>query len=125
MEFEWKNFPGFTTLGILDEIQKMMTELQCEPEQFKARIFFMSMYNDIVWGERGNTERCENNSQTEEKWYGTYSDKPDGDWDRTTERMMLNFCRKRPPYISRHKRPGNRRIKKQRRWKEVHSIQRL
>ena len=32
MEFEWKMFPGFTTLGILDEIQKMMTELQCEPE---------------------------------------------------------------------------------------------
>ena len=24
MEFEWKNFPGFTTLGILAEIQKMM-----------------------------------------------------------------------------------------------------
>ena len=32
MEFEWKIFPGFTTLGILDEIQKLMTELQCEPE---------------------------------------------------------------------------------------------
>ena len=26
MEFEWTNFPGFTTLQILDEIQKMMTE---------------------------------------------------------------------------------------------------
>ena len=25
MEFVWKNFPGFTTLRILDEIQKMMT----------------------------------------------------------------------------------------------------
>ena len=49
MEFEWKIFLGFTTLGLLAEIQKMMTELQCELEQFKGRIIFMSMYNDIVW----------------------------------------------------------------------------
>ena len=46
MEFEWTIFPGFTTLGILDEIQKMMAELRCEPEQCKGRIIFMSMYND-------------------------------------------------------------------------------
>ena len=30
MEFEWKNIPGFT-LGILDEIQQMMTKSKCEP----------------------------------------------------------------------------------------------
>ena len=42
-------FPGFTTSGILDEIQKMMTKSKCEPEQFKGRIIFMSMYNDIDW----------------------------------------------------------------------------
>ena len=51
VEFEWTRF---TTLGILEEIRKMMTELQCELEQFKGRIIFMSMYNDIVWRE-GNT----------------------------------------------------------------------
>ena len=49
MEFEWTNFPGFTTLGILSEIQKMMAELKCEPEQFQGRIIFMSMFNDIIW----------------------------------------------------------------------------
>ena len=49
MEFEWKHFPGFTTLEILAEIQNMMTDIQCEPEQFPGRIIFMSMYNDIVW----------------------------------------------------------------------------
>ena len=49
MEFEWKIFQGFTTLGVLEEIQKMMTELQCEHEQFKGRIIFMSMFHDIVW----------------------------------------------------------------------------
>ena len=47
--FEWKIFPGFTTAGILIEIQKMMGELQCNPADFKARIIFMSMFNDIVW----------------------------------------------------------------------------
>ena len=33
MAFEWKIFPGFTTLGILEEIHKFMIELQCEPGQ--------------------------------------------------------------------------------------------
>ena len=56
LEFEWTIFPGFTTLQILGEIQNMMTETQCEPEQFQGRMIFMSMYNDIVWGEKGNEE---------------------------------------------------------------------
>ena len=64
MEFEWKIIPLFTTLAILEEIQKLMTEFFCEPEQFKGRIIFMSMYNDIVWRERGNTEKCIMNSVT-------------------------------------------------------------
>ena len=29
---------------------------------------------------------------SEKKWNGTYSDKPDGDWDTTAELMMLNFA---------------------------------
>ena len=41
MEFDWENLSGFTTLGILAEIQKMMAELRCGPEQFKGRIIFM------------------------------------------------------------------------------------
>ena len=112
MQFEWKIFPGSTTLGILGEIHKFMTELQCELEQLKGRIIFMSMCNDIFWKERGNTEKCIMNSVavanyarrfllgrwsflgpgSEKKWFGTYSDKPDGDWDKTDERMMLNFA---------------------------------
>ena len=71
----------------------------------------MSMYNDIAWGEKGNTARFEYNSQTvaeyarkfplghwsflepgsEKKWYGTCTDKPDESWDRMAEEMMLNF----------------------------------
>ena len=64
MEFEWKIFPGFTTLGILEEIQKIMKDLQCEPEQFKDRIIFTSIYNDIVWREERSAEKCEHNSLT-------------------------------------------------------------
>ena len=44
-------------LGILEEIQKFMTKLQFEPEQFKGRIISMSMYNDIVWEERGKKQK--------------------------------------------------------------------
>ena len=88
-EFEWK---------IFQKIQSPMRDLQCEPEHFRDRIIFMSMYNDIAKGEKGKTERCEHNSQTvaecahkfprghwsflepgtENNWYGTYTDKPDG-----------------------------------------------
>ena len=59
MEFEWKIFPGFTTLQILAAIQNMITE---NPKQFPGRIIFMSMYNDIVWGAEGNDEICIANS---------------------------------------------------------------
>ena len=37
MDFEWTVFPGFTTLGILDQIQKMMTKSKCEPAHFQGR----------------------------------------------------------------------------------------
>ena len=102
------NFSRIQYTGIVEEIRKIMTELQCELEQFNDRIIF----NDIVWGERGNIEKCETNSVTvvnyarrfllgrwsflgpgsEKTWYGTYFVKPDGDWDKTAERMMLNLA---------------------------------
>ena len=47
LEFEWMVFPGHTTLEILQEIQALMADLHCEPEQFRGRLIFMSMYNDI------------------------------------------------------------------------------
>ena len=56
-EFEWKIFPGITTLGFLEKIQSPMRDLQCEPEHFKDRIIFMSMCNDTAWQEKGNTQK--------------------------------------------------------------------
>ena len=40
------------TLGLLEKIQSLMSDLQCELEHFNDRIIFMSMYNDIAWGEK-------------------------------------------------------------------------
>ena len=57
-EFEWKKIPGITTLGLLEKIESLVRDLQCEPEHFKDRIIFMSMYNDIAWGEKGHKEQC-------------------------------------------------------------------
>ena len=98
MEFEWKNFQGFITLQILAEMQKVMTAIQCDPEQFPGRIIFKPMYNDIVWRVNGNEDVCIANSQnaaeyarkfahrhwsflwpgSEKRWYGTHTYKPNG-----------------------------------------------
>ena len=89
-----------------------MTELQCEPEQFKGRIIFMSMYIDIDWRKRGNKDICIANglkiieyarrfpqerwsflgTGSEKKWWGTHHHKRDEEWDKTAEGMMLNFA---------------------------------
>ena len=98
-------------MGILNEIQQMMGKLQCEPENFTGRSIFISMFDDIEWGEKGNDEVCVNNSKTikeyaerfpcgqwsflgpgsEKKWCGIYDGKPDGSWNRTAEKMLHNF----------------------------------
>ena len=142
MEFEWKIFSGLTTVGILNQIQQMVVELQCEPENFTGRIIFMSMFNDIVWDAKGNDEICENNSKTikqyargfprghwsflefrsEKKWYGTYYHKPDGSWDRTAEKMLLNFAETNHP-VFRGTSALERRIERQSKWKEVNTLQ--
>ena len=96
-----EDFPGFT-MGDVDEIHKtMIRELKCEPEHFKGRIIFMSMYNDIERRKRGNREDCIANAHrdteyarrftrghwsflgpgSEKKWYGTHVSKPDGQCD--------------------------------------------
>ena len=48
IEFEWKNVPDFSTLSVLQEIQKDLEEKNIQPENFEDRIIFMSMFNDIL-----------------------------------------------------------------------------
>ena len=59
MEFEWKVFSGFTTVGFLEQIQESTKARQCDPEQFEGRIIIMSMFNDIFGGEEENAKTCE------------------------------------------------------------------
>ena len=81
MLFEWKNFHGHTRLQLLGEIWNMMEERKCEPEQFKDRITFKSMCNDIV-GQEKETKRlvlrilslCHNTQQDFLKGVGHSSD---------------------------------------------------
>ena len=115
----------------------MMGELQCDLADFKGKIIFMSMFNDIVCDANGNEELCENNSTraeeyarrfsrghwsflglgSEKKWYAIYTSKPNGCWNRIAEKIMQNFTQ------SGHFFPlchclGERTIKKQRRRKD-------
>ena len=44
-------------MDLLEKIQSLMKNLQCEPEQFTDRIISMSMFHDIEWGAKGTTEQ--------------------------------------------------------------------
>ena len=110
MEFEWNIFPGFTTLQLVQEVQKFMNKMS-EPEQFQGRIIFMSMFNDIIWWIPDKEKECIANSTlvslfarwfpagrwsflglgSETKWYSTYNEGPQGEWDRVAELMMIKF----------------------------------
>ena len=108
MEFEWNICPGFTTLQLVDEVQKFMK--MSDPAQFQGRIIFMSMFNDILWWSEDNERECNADADFvfktakrfsparwsflgpgwEKKWFSTYIDRPRGEWDRVAELMMIN-----------------------------------
>ena len=110
MEFEWNIFTGSTTLQLVQEVQNFMSKMG-EPGQFQGRIIFMSMFNDIIWGNKDNEQECIANAtlvslfakrfptgrwsflgpESEKKWYSTYIDRPREEWDRVAQLMMLKF----------------------------------
>ena len=54
-------FPGLT---LLENLQKTPKDLQnSEPGHFEERIIFISMFNDIDWTRRRNSEKCISNSE--------------------------------------------------------------
>ena len=110
MEFEWNIFPGFTTLQLINKVQEFMTKMG-DPSQFKGRIIFMSMFDDIMWRSEDNERECIAYATlvtlfakrfpagrwsffglgSEKKVYSTYIDRPQGEWDRVAELMMIKF----------------------------------
>ena len=57
MDFEATIFPGFTSLGILDEIQEMMAELRCELEQFKEGSLLLRQCTMTFCGEHKEMQK--------------------------------------------------------------------
>ena len=116
MEFEWKNFTGFTTLQFVDEVQKFMNKMS-DPAQFQGRIIFMSMLNDILRGTKDNELECIANATlvslfakgfpagcwsffgigSEKMWYSAYNERPRGEWERGAELMMIKFRESQHP----------------------------
>ena len=110
MEFEWNIFPRFTTLQLISKVQEFMTRMG-DPSQFKGRLIFMSMFNDIILRSEDNERECNANATlvsifakrfqagrwsflgpgSEKKWHSTYIDRPQGEWDRVAESMMISF----------------------------------
>ena len=98
----------------------VMSHLSLSSKKKKLRVEkkkFMSMYNDIEWDRKETKDICEHKSQavadyarkfprghwsflgpgSEKKWYGIYTGRPDGSWDRFAEQMMMNFSESRHP----------------------------
>ena len=88
-----------------------MKSIPCESEHFIDRIIFMSMFDEITWGENDNTVECRQNSvefgkyarrfhrdhcsflgsESEKAWYKTCCDQPNREWDRTAAMMILQM----------------------------------
>ena len=103
-------FPGFNTLQLCNEIQEFMSKMR-DPSEFKGRIIFMSMFNDILWGSEDKEQECNANADlvsifarrfppgrwsfvglgSETKLSSTYDSRPQGEWDRVAEFMMIKF----------------------------------
>ena len=111
-EFEWNIVQGFNTLQLSDKVKSLLFRLGVTPENFTARILFMSMFNDISCGTKDKETECLANAKlvslyarrfgkdnghfvgpgSEKKWYSISEDSPQGEWDNKTERMLLEFA---------------------------------
>ena len=110
-------FPGFSTSQLCNKVQEFQSKMSDPPEQSKGRIFFMSMFNDISWGSEDNEQECNANADlvsiyarrfppgrwsflgpgSEKKWYSTHGSRPQGEWDKVAELMMIKFAECRHP----------------------------
>ena len=110
-EFEWKNFPGFTTLQLCGKVTDLLSRLGETPQIFTGRILFMLKFNDISCDGKGN-EECVANVEvvsilakkfgigqqsffgpgSEKKWCSMEENSPQGIWDHIADKMVLEFA---------------------------------
>ena len=92
-------------MSFLQEIQKDLEEQNIQPENFKDRIIFMSMFNDILW--KSDDQNCISNAENVKNYakkflprhwtFGVQGRKRDGvmthggQWDRTANKMVQQF----------------------------------
>ena len=99
IQFEWTNFPGFSSLSILGEIQQDLEKRRIQPEEFTDRIIFLSMFDDIarntnddncVW----NVEKVKNYAHSwvqARKRSGMEHHAQKGQWNCTAAKMVQRF----------------------------------
>ena len=110
--------------------------------QLTGRIIVMSMFNDISRGSKDNEKECELSAQlvslyarrfppgkwsflgpgSEKNWYSTHESKPQGEWDRVAEQMMIKFAESGHPVVRSTSPLSPRNAQKQRRWKIVNTF---
>ena len=61
MEFEWNIFPGITTLQLCNKVQEFLSKMS-DPQHFRGRLVFMSIFNNIILGTKDNEKECIANS---------------------------------------------------------------
>ena len=49
----------FPRIHHCNKVQEFMSKMSDQPEEFKGRIIFMTMFNDISWGSEDNEQECE------------------------------------------------------------------
>ena len=97
IEFEWNIFPGLTSWEILPKVQENVQDQNIELEKIEGRIIFMSMFNDIDWTKRGNSEKRILNSEQVKSYAKTLVIFRPGDEKKkkkTVRKSQLHTCRK-------------------------------
>ena len=95
-----------------EEVKRLLFRLDETPENFRGRILFMSMFNDISCGTKDHETECLANAKlvslyarrfgkgqwsfigsgSEKKLYCVSEDSPQGIWDNIAEKMLLEFA---------------------------------
>ena len=141
MEFEWNISQDSPHCSSATKVQEFLSKMSEEPEEFTGRIIFMSMFNDITWRSKDNEQEFELSANlvsfyarfspgrwsflgpgSEKKWYSTHDGKPQGEWDRVAELMMIKFSESGQPSFPCHESNVPRNAQKQRWWKIINTL---